>query len=357
MSDNELIVIPSEKALDIFTAANGLDPYVDEIRKEVTGFVADISTEKGRKAVASMAYKVAKSKTALDNIGKELVSKLKEQPKLVDAERKRMREALDALRDEVRQPLNDWEAAETARCDAHTANIATLWAIHEDRENKTASELKEMVAQAESFVIDDSLQEFKGKAMVVKDKVLTDLRADLEKEESIEAERAELERLRKEAADREQKEREEKIAKEAEERATKAAEEKALREKQEAEAKANAEKEAVEQKAAAEKAASERRERELKEAAEKAEREKLEAEERARQAAIDTENRLKREAEQKIADEKAAQEKREANTRHAKKINNEAAEGFKEGGFTESQAKEIVTLIAKGEIKNVFINY
>jgi hypothetical protein len=50
----------------------------------------------GREAIASMEYKVARSKTALDDGGKKLVADLKQIPKKIDAERKRVRDPLDA---------------------------------------------------------------------------------------------------------------------------------------------------------------------------------------------------------------------------------------------------------------------
>jgi len=89
-------------------------PFLAQIRAEIDAFVPDVSTKKGRDAIASMAYKVAKSKTALDGLGKELVAELKQIPALIDAERKRMRDTLDAWRDEVRKPVDDWEAEQAA---------------------------------------------------------------------------------------------------------------------------------------------------------------------------------------------------------------------------------------------------
>ncbi|EGT6367902.1 cell envelope biogenesis protein TolA, partial [Escherichia coli] len=51
-------------------------------------FVPDITTAKGRKEIAYLAYKVAQTKTYLDGLGKDLVAELKEIPKLIDANRK-----------------------------------------------------------------------------------------------------------------------------------------------------------------------------------------------------------------------------------------------------------------------------
>ena len=119
MSENkELAFIPpKEKAISVYAAENGLDPYLAIIRAEIDSFVPDASTAKGRKEIISMAAKVAKSKVALDDMGKSLVAELKEKPKLIDAERKRMRDMLDLWRDETRKPVTDWEA-EQARIEA-----------------------------------------------------------------------------------------------------------------------------------------------------------------------------------------------------------------------------------------------
>ncbi|HEN8483270.1 TPA: hypothetical protein U8165_005979, partial [Pseudomonas aeruginosa] len=115
-AETQLVEVPAkETALQVYSAANGLDPFLAKIREEIDGFVPDVTTRKGREAIASIAYKVARSKTALDNVGKELVAELKEVPKKVDAERKRMRDLLDSWQAEVRQPLTDWEQREEMR--------------------------------------------------------------------------------------------------------------------------------------------------------------------------------------------------------------------------------------------------
>lgn len=111
---SELIVIQPENALSVFSETGKLDPLLDSIAKEVRAFIPDVSTVSGRKEIASMAYKVAQSKTYLDSIGKNLVDEYKEIPKKIDANRKAVRDFLDNLRDEVRKPLNDYEAEQAA---------------------------------------------------------------------------------------------------------------------------------------------------------------------------------------------------------------------------------------------------
>jgi len=326
------IIIKKESAIAVYTAPAGLDPYIQQIRDEVASFVPDITTKKGRDAVASMAYKVAKSKTYLDTCGKDLVAELKALPAKIDAERKRMREELDALRDAVRLPLTQWEKAEEARI----ANIKTLISrINEKREIVGTQEISEALEYLEVVDVDASFEEFREEALIAKIETQKILRIKLEESKRRDAEQAELARLRAEALEREQKEREERIAREAaqaeRDRAERAAEREAMRLQQEAE----------------------QRETMLKLAAEQAKREALEAEQRAERAA---------QAERdKIADEQARvaaeQAKREADVKHKKAINNAAADAFVEAGFAKYDAVKIITLIAKGSIPNVSIKY
>ncbi len=321
---NELIVPTKEHALEVYQKQNGLDPCLEQIKKEIDSFVPDVTTKKGRDAIASMAYKVAKSKTALDDVGKELVADLKELPKKIDAERKRVREILDAWRDQVRKPLTDWEQAEEDRIAHHKAAIELMRNSAIDLQDCTIDAIKSKIADIEAMETGKNFEEFELEAMQAKESSLKKLSKALEEKDQQEKERAELEKLRAEAAAREQKEREERIAREAEERAKLAAEEVAKKERE----------------------ASERRELELKLQIERAEKEKLQA--------IEAEKK-------RVADEAARIEeervKREKDTAHRSAINREAMQCFIDGGFTEDQAKIAVSLIAKKLIKNVTINY
>ena len=114
---NDLITIEESEALAVFTKEDGLKGVLDQIATEARSVPLDISTAKGRKEVASVAYKIARSKTYIDGVGKELVAEMKEMPKKVDAARKQARDFLDGLAAEIRKPLDDWEA-EQARIEA-----------------------------------------------------------------------------------------------------------------------------------------------------------------------------------------------------------------------------------------------
>ena len=349
----ELALLPSkESALQVFSTPKGLEPYLAKIKEELDAFVPDVGTKKGRDAIASMAYRVAKSKTALDNIGKELVADLKDVPKKIDAERKWMRDLLDVWKDEVRKPLTEWEEVEAAREAKHKLGIELL-AQASITHDFSSSTLRETIASVEMTVVDASWEEFEAEAHRSKAKTLEALTAALASREKHEAEQAELAQHRAEAAARELKEREERIAREAAEQAQRAAD-----------AKAQAEREAVIRREQEAKAAAERRELELRLAAERAEREKAEAIQREQQAKADSERRAaeaveaeKRRVAAQAAADAAEVKRRERDKAHKTSINRAALEAFVAGGMTEECAKLAVTLIAKKTIPAVSIAY
>ncbi|MCW2272422.1 hypothetical protein [Pseudomonas sp. JUb96] len=364
-AQTELAVVPPrETALQVYQATNGLDPYLKHIRDEIDAFVPDVTTVKGRKAIASIAYTVARSKTLLDNLGKELVSELKEIPKKIDAERKRMRDTLDIWQEEVRRPLNEWQAAEDARVDRHNSAIAHLKLNAQDLDGITAEDLADRIAKVEAVALGKTWEEFEAEAARAKDDSLKVLRAALATRQQYESEQAELTRLRAEAEAREKRDREERIAREAAEQATR-----------EAEAKAQRERDAEAQRIRDEQAAAEKRENDLRlqaaeaeRRAEQAKREQIEAEQKAeqdRQAAARREEEAAEQArqdERRRADAAAAeilrqQEARERDKAHRASINRAALEAFVAGGMTEECAKQAITLIAQRKIPNIAISY
>lgn len=107
---NDLIPLHNPEPPVLF-APGGTQAICALIEREARALVPDITTQPGRNAIASMAAKIARSKTYLDNLGKLYVDELKELPKQVDAERRAMRNRLDELKDAIRQPLTEWEEA------------------------------------------------------------------------------------------------------------------------------------------------------------------------------------------------------------------------------------------------------
>lgn len=320
--------------LQVFTP-EGVDPILKAINDEVKKFTPDMTTKKGREEIASMAYKVAKSKTYLDDLGKKLVAEWKEKSKIVDESRKKIRDTLDSLKDEVRKPLTEWEDREAARIKKYSDAILALKNAP-DLVFITSDQIREKLADIEITQVDESWGEFEAIGKEAKEKALVGLKDRLTVFTLREAEQAELKKLREEAAERERADREKKIAEDA---ATKA--------RLEAEQKAKAEADRIErekQEAILSQKAAEERVRFL-------EREKIEAERKAVE-----EERIR--VEQIKQKEIEAQKLRDADVEHRRSINKAAVEALaKEAGVTEDQAKLIVILIAQGKVPSVSIRY
>lgn len=124
----DLVVIEKANAMTVFQSADQIEEILQKVEREVMSFVPDITTAKGRKEIASLAYKVAQTKTYLDGLGKDLVAELKEIPKLIDANRKTVRDRLDELKAKARQPLTDYEE-EQARIKAEEEAKAAAEAL------------------------------------------------------------------------------------------------------------------------------------------------------------------------------------------------------------------------------------
>lgn len=346
----DLMVLPSDKngLEQVFIEGQDIDSTITKIREEAKNLPTDMSVRKNREEVASFAHKVARLKTAVDKAGMALSAEYKEIPKKIDANRRVYKDAFESLQAEVRQPLNEWEQAEADRKLVHERALEKINLRADECHQLDASEARFNIQWLENdVVINDSWEEYELEAGRAKDRALKALREHLAAVEAREAEQAELERLRKEAAERERVEREERIAREAAE--------KARQEQAEALAKAQAEKELAEQRRIA--------------AEKQAELDRIEAEKRAEQERIDAEQRAAEQAEaaaqaerDRIAAEQAqadAERKaREADKEHQGNINRAAMEAIQQtAGLTDEQARAVIVAIIKGEVPSVTINY
>ena len=353
----DLVVIEKQNAMAVFTTKEQLDPIIEEIEKEARSLVPDVSTRKGRDAIASMAHKVARSKTYIDNAGKDLVAELKALPKQIDESRRIVRERLDALKDEVRKPLTDWENAESARKEALQQRLVDLRALADVIDGVgnylPSVEIQQRIESAKAVALDESWQEVAAEAGVAKDATIQQLEAAMIVAKQREHEAAELERLRKEAEEKARLEREENIRREAAEKA-----------RRDAEQKAKAELEAAARREAEEKARAELAERQRIETEQRAEREKQEAEaraEREKEEAVAAARRRQEEAESaRLAEEqrKAEEEaRRAADKEHRRTVNRRVYADLIANGIPEEFAQKAVLAIAGGKVQDAHIKY
>ncbi len=318
----DLVVIEKKNAMAVFTNNDQLDPLIEAIEKEARSLVPDVTTKKGRDAIASMAHKVARSKTYIDNAGKDLVAELKALPKQIDESRRVVRERLDALKDEVRRPLTEWEA-EQERIKAEEA----MNALHVEALVMNEDFDRQMAARIES---DHEIALLMNDAF---DREQADKAAEAERQRI--AHEEEIKRLAAAAA-----------AREVEQRAQREREEAALRE-------------------AALKAQAEQAERDRIAAEQKAEADKQAAIEAERRKAQEEADRIRREADQReqarLAEEKRKadeQARREADVKHRKAVGTEIVKALLANtSLTRDQAIEVLTAVKDGRIPHTGISY
>lgn len=201
---NELIVVEKIAAGEVFTSSDKVEALLKSVEDQALAVPADVTTEKGRAAIASLAHKVARSKTALEEMGKEFAG-------VVAESRRTIKDRLDALKVKVRQPLTDWESSDGKRRAVHEAALAEI------------AENGVVLMPAPSRVIQARIdwltelpardwEEFAERAEVLIKATGQALLIHLAAAVHLETERAELDRLRQEAAERAEKERQTEVA-------------------------------------------------------------------------------------------------------------------------------------------------
>lgn len=333
-----LVVIEKKDALAYFSEPTGLDPIIEKIEREARAMAShDVSTARARQQIASVAYKVAQSKSYIDGLGKDLVADLKEIPRRIDASRKAVRDRLDLLRDEIRAPLDAWEAEQARIASEKAAQEAAIVAKREGIAASIAgfaSAPLDVIGKPAS-VVAQRLQDLEAIAPTAEDfddrfeEAVAIHAAAVEKIRDILAERTVIER-------RDQEDRDRQVAQEAEERARREADQKIIDAK----------------------LAQERAERQKAEAEERAIRAEREASERAERAATEAAARERHLAEEKAKREAEEVAKRAADIEHRKTINRAAlAALITRASLTEEQGKAVIVAIIDGHIPNIRITY
>lgn len=402
---SDLIVIergPNTK--ETFMDKDGLKPYLDSIRREIDNFsMPDLSDKDGRKAVNLFKRKIAMMKNKIDNLGLEVVTELKLEPKIIDSNRKHARDTISKWISEFIKPMEEWEEKDAERINDIHHRINAISKLKDDTVKLSALALKNRLDDAARFPIEHSLMEFIDYGQQTKEKTMLFLSQAYEIKSKAERDAKELAELKaandklradqeaekkrqdKIKADQEAAIKAEQVAKEREQKAAEnarvAAEEKAdqdemlrlqrdareeleLRLKSEGEAKERAEKDAenaiiaAEDKARREQAALElklRSEREAKERAEKeVEKARQEGAKRVEQEMMAEQDRL-REIEKQ---EQAAYQARIDNENHRRECNKSALSAILEHKLMpEDKAKALINLIYNNKIPFISINY
>ena len=326
--------------------SGGLDPYYQQIRQQVLSEVPDLTTKKGIARIKSLAAMVSSSKVAIEKPGREYLKQLKEMPKVIEAELRDWNQKMDALRDEVRQPVTELEEKEKARVAALDQRLNEIHQIGSvaGLDLLPSETITAWIGKLEAIAIDDTWSEYQDRAAVAKEAAKVKLTSALQNRLTWEAQQAEIARLKAEQEEKDRVQREKEIA----DRARHEAEQKALREKIESEQREQAAKDAA---ARAEREAVEAKERLAREQQESAERERLAAERAAEQE--------RQRIAQEEANLKAEEERRAADIEHRRTINRAviAAIMAVDPTITAVQAEAVMKAIVLHKIPNTSIQY
>jgi len=327
MSENSLVEIRPTSALEVFTTPEKIEAVLARVDKLARQQIAtDVSTAKGRKEIASLAYKVAQTKTYIDTVGKELVADMKELPKKIDESRRIFRDRLDALRDELRAPLDAWEAEQEriAKEKAEAEAAAKARADRIEHDIRTFMQAPQIAFGGPSSVIEahlKNIERIKPEPEGFDDRFAEALRIWTASFDSLTLMLAQC----KERERFEQDQRDRRIAAEAEERARKAAEQQVI---------------------------------DARLAQERAERERAEAEQRAAQAATQAAQRERERIEAEQRQQAAEAQRRAADVENRKAKNNAAlADLVQVCGLSNEVAKTVIVAIASGKVANIQILY
>ena len=377
----ELTVIDAQSAVQIFTGG-GLAALLDRIEAQVRAIKLDPSTHAGREEIRSLAYKVARTKTAIDAEGKKLTEQWRKNTAAVNADRKKSEERLEALAEEVRKPLTDFENAEKLRVACHEYALREITSIQSAVHGRPYLSLDMLLEQERilSSIPDRQWEEFAQRAQDAVVECSRYLSNRIEARRKFEAEQEELARLRKSEVDRLARERDEKLKAEAAEDARFFAARKA-KEQADAEAKrvieaAEAERKRVFEESERVRLENERAQKAAEDARRKEEQAKLAAEQRAKDAeearqaaerkgAADlkaAQEKSQRDADAAVAKEKAraekerkdaeeAQAKRDADKKLRAKVQREIAEDLESLG--NDVAATVADMLLAGKIRHV----
>lgn len=193
------------KNLDIpalFADQKSIDELLMKISKQARAVVPKLNTVKGRKEIASLAHRIARSKTILDDAGKGLVADYREKTKAVDIKRKHVRDFMDALKAEIREPLTAWEATEATRVKAIQHSINRMSELFYDPLADGDKTKLALIARHETlydFGIDESFAEFADEARSQKEEGLARLEARIAELRELEDALSKAEELQAEA--------------------------------------------------------------------------------------------------------------------------------------------------------------
>lgn len=181
----------------ILTDPNKAGELYAHIKSEIAAFVPDLTTATGRKAIGSLAFKISRTKTAIDDAGGEMAEALRTQVSALTKTRNTIKSELDKLRDLARKPLTDWEEADAKRVEDCNKVMADLKRAQVLPLGTTSEQAAERLATIVAVDLPaGTFRELHTAAETLKQQTVSILTAAVESLKQSEADARELEALR-----------------------------------------------------------------------------------------------------------------------------------------------------------------
>lgn len=216
-AENSQNLIPLETitAVSIFATENGVDNIIAQVKEKAVIGEFDISKEDDRDRIRSMAFKVTRTKTALEDMGKDFVAEEKAKIKIIDTRRIALWSAMEEIQTDVRRPLTEFEDKEKARLAGHNEGMESVRSLLTFNNEPGIADVEERIKELETLKARD-FQEFGPQAKTVIETVENRLSEKLAQVIKADEDAKELERLRAEKAERDEQARIDKIKADAE---------------------------------------------------------------------------------------------------------------------------------------------
>lgn len=111
------------KAIEILSDYGNIIHIIEDVKSQALSHVPDVSTDKGRKDIGSVANKVSRSKTFLVTCCDNAVKEYKDKIAKVNSTKKSITEQLDEARDTVLLPRKLWQEEQDKKEEARKAEI------------------------------------------------------------------------------------------------------------------------------------------------------------------------------------------------------------------------------------------
>lgn len=350
MSTQSAVLV--EKSENQIAQYKPFEKELADFKKKYSDIVYDLNDPEQEKQARKDRLAIGKVISKLDKIHDEIKAPLKLQVDLIDNERKRIKDDLVSVQENIKSQIAEHERKQQELADKLQGMVDEIVALGRFVDNNgigylpSSDDVDWRIKKLQSINIDDRYQYRKADAALAYMECEKTLAAVMTDALNREEKEAELVRLQKAEQERKQKEREEQIRQEAAAKAKRDAEIAAQRKIDEA----NRQQREAEENARRQKEAAARREEEL----------KRQADEQAKRAAQAERERIEKEradAEAKAEAERKADEAKRKRKAHRATIQNDIIYDLSKYDIDSEFARLLISEIESGIIRHLTINY